>query len=213
MPLIIAVLIVIVLIVSVKESKREDNRKSRYNTTALLKTNASLEREIMDSFIKRGIGFNEAFDMAVSKIVELGYEPCIPKTAYKGDGSETYYSSIVIDVDQYNSAAVRHRLYQYNNFKKKMGHFFTDAVTYDEYVYDNFYTCSLAYDRDKNGTLASELWALDDYVVNSRLGTCKVVGYVVGKLGIPIYYQIKVLKTGEIITSPCLKNNMFVRKT
>lgn len=210
MPLIIIILIITVGLIVVRESDRERARIRNNETAAFRKTNAELELEVMDSFIKKGQSFDESFELTIKKIVGMGYDPCIPKSAYKDYGGSDYCISNVRDPGRYDSDAVKDKIWQYETFKKKMGKFFTDSVTYNEYVYDNFYKSKFAYSMDPYTHLASILWSLNDYVFSNTFGTCEVVGYNVGQLGIPYSYQLKVLKTGEVINTQCIDDKRFV---
>lgn len=82
MPLIIAILVILVVFVSVRESKKKNDNLAAIREKDSRKTNARMEQQIVDYYMKRGYSFSDAYRKSYEDMVEAGYVPCIPRDAY-----------------------------------------------------------------------------------------------------------------------------------
>ena len=109
MPLIIAVLIILVVIVSARESNKKNATQSAIREKDRRKTNAKLEHHILDTYMKHGYSFDEAFDKAYQDMIEAGYDPCIPRSAYKNrEGIESSSCGVYGGNDVENREGLRY---------------------------------------------------------------------------------------------------------
>lgn len=198
MPLIFAVVAIIVLCVWMHDNKKERFGESANYEKARRKTNASLERDVLDGFLKDGMTFNEAYSATQKRMYELGFEPCIPKNAYLGYtgdvNSPQKWETSCMDghsAEWYDSAAVKSRREQI----RREGRIPTDEEVYAAFPRNNTeYTTEL-----KQGNVKIKAIPVGESFIFPGLGTVEVVSHdfsqaVFGKG----YYNVRVLKTGEI---------------
>lgn len=198
MPLIIAVVAIIVLIVWMRDSKKERFRMSANYEKARRKTNAPLERDVLDGFLKDGMTFNEAYSATKKRMYELGYEPCIPKKAYFGytrnvNSPQRLETSLMADhsTEWYDSAVVKSRREQI----RQEGRTPTDEEVYAVFPRNNAeYAVEL-----KRSNVKTRAIPVGESFIFPGLGAVEVVSHdfshaVFGKG----YYNVRVLKTGEM---------------
>ena len=87
MPLVFAVLIMIVVFLNAKDSKKRAYKNSASYEKNRRKTNAKLEQRTMDTYMKHGYSADEAFKKSYEDMVLAGFEPCIPRSAYGKNSS------------------------------------------------------------------------------------------------------------------------------
>ena len=197
MPLIIAVVVIIVLIVWMRDSKKERFRVSANYEKACRKTNAPLERDVLDSFLKDGMTFNEAYSATQKRMCELGYEPCIPKRAYLGhtnnaNSPQGLETSLMADhsTEWYDSAAVKSRRDQI----RREGRTPTEEEVYASFPRNNIeYAVEL-----KQNNVKTKAIPVGGSFIFPGLGTVEVVSHDFSHAAFGEgYYNVRVLKTGE----------------
>lgn len=197
MPLIIAFIAIVVLFVSLHDSKKEYNRKSADYAVSMRKTNARLEQETLDRFFRQGMSFNDAYEATLKEIVSLGYDPCIPRDAYgkksktcafdKAPSSESE-TSWVESPEKYDSHLVKMRKKDFNGN--------------DELVYKNFPKTHCEYEIDlKRSSLRAKTIEKGQWITYPGYGTCEVLGYNYSPLGTKGTYKVRVISTGEIVNT------------
>jgi hypothetical protein len=108
MPLIIVVVFIIFIFVKLHEDKKEHDKLSAMRQKDRTKTNAVLERRLVDDYMKRGYSFDKAFRQSHEDILTAGYEPCIPRNAYSRNRNGVQ-SSYCDNPSQYDSFWVQQR--------------------------------------------------------------------------------------------------------
>ena len=209
MPLIIAVLIILVVIVSARESNKKNATQSAIREKDRRKTNAKLEHHILDTYMKHGYSFDKAFRQAYQDMIDAGYEPCIPRDAYKNrEGIESSSCGIYggDDVERYDSFWVRQRR---ENAKREWqqshpGVPITKArrEDIDKLTYGNFPTTEFAYLHDiKRSTEIAKAEPVGTFIIYPGLGTCEILAHNwIGDGAAGGTYTLKVLKTGQIVS-------------
>ena len=199
MPLILIALCFVALFAIFGDNNKEFNRQSANYTKSTRKTNAEKERKILDDFMKSGKSFSEAYDATLEEMVRLGYEPCIPKSGY---GEKRHLLDKTYDDEECsymhswelwecNSKAVQTRI-------KQLEHDHLPLT--EENIYADF--------PEDEGEYVAELRRLNvkqqaipigELFIYPNYGTVRVLAhdFSLSSLGIG-YYQVKVLKTGEI---------------
>lgn len=114
--LLLAVLIVIYTIYSLKEKKKQEKINNDLLSRSLVKTNASLELKIMKDFFEtKKYDFDTAFDETRKQMYDLGYTPVLTRDAYKyamnmhEDGTDNRSVWTRKDVCEYDSSFVKKR--------------------------------------------------------------------------------------------------------
>ena len=209
MPLIIAVLIIIVVVSCARNSNKELKRQNREYTAAARKTNAKMERELVDRYMKYGKSFNEAFDLARKDMISAGYDPCIPRDAYKPkrwnahptSGSNHPETSECPDYDKYDSQAVQKLRSEYRSQCRQKGVKWSRNDE-DNYVYsDRLPTTPAQYSAYLNRSVKTHQYesvAVGKYISYLGLGTCEVIALDFESA----MHTVKVVKTGEIKQIP-----------
>lgn len=206
MPLIIAVLIVVVVVSSLRNSSKESKREERIHTANSRKTNAKKERLLVDAHMKAGEPFDRAFELARQDIVKAGFEPCIPKTAYKScqpiwDDLGAVETSECPDFQRYDSNAVRLRREEYKTRCRKAGRKHTEEGE-EAYVYgDDFPDTAVKYARYLNNyqkTHQIDAVPVGRYISYRGIGTCEVTALDFDKAE----HEVRVVLTGETKTIP-----------
>lgn len=202
MPLIIAVVVIIFIFVKIYEGKKEGSKRSAMRTKDRAKTNATLERNIVDQYMKHGYSFDEAFHKAYEDIVALGYEPCIPRNAYSRNrnGVQSSYCANPRDYDSFWVKQRRNAIVQ--EWARTHPGERIPYETFDEQIYDNYPLTEAAYLIDmKVQTLKTQAVPVGEYLIYPNLGTCEVIAHNYigdGKFGGT--YTLKVLSTGAIVS-------------
>ena len=202
MPLIIAVLAIIVVFSWAGNHSKEAERKNKQYTAAIRRTNARQERLQVDKYMKHGKCFDEAFELARSDMLEDGFEPCIPKDAYKprlwseidGDPPET---SACPKCEDYDSDAVKHLRNDYRTMcsKRKVPYHRDEE---DAYVYSERFPANVTqYTNYLTARQHASIYDAVDvgrYISYLGLGTCEVVDLDFSTSS----HVVKVVTTGEI---------------
>ena len=148
MPLVIVVLIIIVIAISSKDKIKSDALIKKHTDEATRKTNARLERELVDRYMKYGKNFKDAYWLARQDIVMAGFYPCIPETAYDHfqytstydprDNNGKYESSWCEKCEEkFDSSKVRWKRDKYLKqcYEQRV---YPNRLQEYHYIYDNF---------------------------------------------------------------------------
>lgn len=217
MPLIIAVLAIMVIFLNGKDSNKKNARDAANRAKDSRKTNASLEQRILDTYLKYGYSFDDAFRQTYQDMFAAGYEPCIPYDAYvktkngwsslASDGSGEWwhndYGHRPFCPGIYDSEWVRHRRraiirsWEKNHPKEDIS-----SEELERLTYENFPKSEWGHQRDIN--ISANMFKAEPigtFIIYPGLGTCEVLGYKWIKDGAAGgTYRLKVLKTGEEVT-------------
>lgn len=209
MLLIIAVLIIIVVLSCAKNSNKELMRRNREYTAAARKTNAKMERDLVDHYMKHGKSFNDAFESARQDMLAAGYEPCIPREAYKprhwtatlNSGAKYPETSECPDYDKYDSQAVKNLRSDYRMQCEKKDVKWSkndeDAYVFSDRLPTTPAQYSVYLDRSIK-THQYESVAIGKYISYPGFGTCEVIDLDFEHS----MHTVKVLKTGKIKRIP-----------
>lgn len=199
MPLIIAVVAIIVFFVCMRDNNKEYNRTSANYEKSRRKTNAVREQEVLDGFLRQGMTFAEAYSATQKHMYELGFEPCIPKSAYYGvkesdASSQRTETSCIFDrpVEWYDSDAVKRRREQI----KSEGRTPTEEEVYACFPKNNAeYLAEL-----KIRTVKAQAIPVGECFIFPGYGTVEVLSHDLSSASFGKgYYKAKVLRTGEIV--------------
>lgn len=210
---------IIVVCMSGIESSKNQAKMSGIREKDRQMTNARLEQATVDKYMKRGFTFDEAFERARNDMVGAGYVPCIPRSAYGGksmfehrDNTQNHYSSdcyhkLYGGVENYDSFDVQQRrktiLHKWslenggNGWSPPPGKTMPQDEL-DRALYSNFPKTEFECRKDYLDN--QKVYALPKgcYLTYPNLGMCEVLGY--NNLGSQSgTYQLKVLKTGQIV--------------
>ena len=209
MPLVIAVLVILVLIFNAKDSNKNNARQSAIREKDRRKTNARLEQRTLDMYMKHGYSFDDAFRKSYEDMVAAGYDPCIPREAYKNrEGVESSLCGVYggNDVERYDSFWVKRRR---EDAKRKWqqshpGVHISKAPPeeIERLTYDNYPTTEFAYLHDiKRSTMRLQAEPVGTFIIYPGLGTCEVLAHNwIGDGAFGGTYTLKVLKTGKVVT-------------
>lgn len=204
MPLIIAVLAIIVIFVVAGDTFKDSARIKGNRAEEVRKTNASLERRILDGYIKQGLSFDEAYVNSQRDVASMGFEPCIPKHCYSHNdkfiNTVTYYKKnngygTSCNVTLFDSKAVQNR----RELLWRLGMPLTD-----EEIYKDFEATEGCYMRDLGRLRATyKMKPLGTTITHPDYGTCEIIGYVINaKRYIPVWHIVRVFSTQEIRQIP-----------
>ncbi len=221
MPFIIAVLGIAVAISGVVAYGKKVEKQSSMRAKDMQKTNANLEQSLVDGFMKAGYSFDDAFDAAVTELVERGFSPCIPRTAYQHQEVDNKYrligeapqdevvepmkSSFIEGVgfdnlsEQYDSFEVRNRRSLLRRQWKAEHGCDIPADELERRIYIDFPTSETEYESGLDKRAREwQAYPVGSYITYPNLGTCEVVGHNnIGSAGGT--YKLKVLKTGQVV--------------
>ena len=202
MPLIIIVLIIIVLISWGVGIGKDSERKRKQYKASSRKTNAKMEREVVDKYMKYGKPFNEAFELAQKEMIKNGFEPCIPRDAYKpdlwssSDGTPPETSECP-ECEKYDSDAIKHLRTEYYILCDKRKEKRTREGE-DKYIYgDKLPQTARQYETFLMACQYRGIYdaaSVGSYISYSGLGTCEVIDLDVNTSE----HIVKVIRTGEI---------------
>ncbi len=209
MPLVIAVLIILVLIVNIKDSNAKNATESSIYEKSRRKTNAKLEQRTLDMYMKHGYSFDEAFRKACEDMVSAGYDPCIPRAAYKKNSAGTQSSFCgytFFRPEEFDSFLVQQkredamREWQQDHPDIHISEAPPEEI--ERMTYDNFPTTESAYLRYLGcSSMKSKAEPVGSFIIYPGLGTCEVLAH--NWIGDGYYggtYTLKVLKTGQVVT-------------
>ncbi len=216
MPLVIAVLVIIVLIINARDSRKNIDRRSSLYAKDCRKTNAVLEQKIMDMYMKYGYSADEAFRKSYEDMVAAGYEPCIPRNAYRPNssycGDECSFAP-----EKYDSHLIRDRRKDITE-EWRQNHPGEDIQKYrekiDKLVYQKFPRNENEYAYDiKRRAKRAQAEPVGTFIIYPELGTCEILSH--NWLGDGAYggtYTLRVLKTGEVVTYVKIGDNKIQRQ-
>lgn len=206
MPLVIVVLVIIVVLMNAVSSNKAFNKAQKYKAEYYRNTNAELEQIMLDNYLKQGYTMREAYDMASKDIIALGYERCVPISAYghripKDSESKGYYSSIVKGgATKYDSEYMQER--RSTVIDEWKIHHPDETISEEELrerTYRNLPKTQIGMEADMKrqisivGTIP-----LGGCFVHPKYGTCEIIGHK--DVGKPCAaYRAKVLRTDEIV--------------
>lgn len=208
MPLVFFVLVVIVIFVNISESSKSSARASAVREKNMRKTNARMEVNLVDMYMKYGYSFGDAISAAYEDLAVAGYEPCVPRSAYADTAYNEQTSKLrpATNRESYDSYNVKSRREQAQS-EWKMEHpgkaiDFNAEEEIDRMTYAGFPSTEYEYLRDlKKQSVKINTIPVGEILIYPGLGTCEVVGYTSLSEGyLNGYYKLKVLSTGEIIT-------------
>lgn len=196
MPLIILILAIIVVFVCAHDRKKEHDRTTANYAHSRRKTNALKEQDVLDSFLRQGLTFDEAYNATQRQMCELGYDPCIPRNAYyAGSVDGCFHSDSHVEssclfgfgnvATKYDSPAVKSRWEQIRS---------EGRIPTDEEIYAGFPKNDAEYIAQlKISTVKLQAVAIGDCFVFPKYGTVKVIAhdFLFG------YYTVEVLSTGK----------------
>lgn len=209
MPLVIAVLIILVIFFNTKDSIKNNARQAAIREKDRRKTNAVLEQQTLDMYMKHGYSFKDAFTQTYQDMVDAGYEPCIPREAYSKnvDGKESSFCGLnFFEPQKYDSFWVRERRRDAEREWQRShpGIHISKAPpeVIERMVYKNFPTTEFAYLHDiKRSTMRLQAEPIGTFIIYPGLGTCEVLAHNwIGDGAADGTYTLRVLKTGKIVT-------------
>lgn len=203
MPLVFAVLIMIVVFLNAKDSKKRAYKNSASYEKNRRKTNAKLEQRTMDTYMKHGYSADEAFKKSYEDMVLAGFEPCIPRSAY-GKNSSYCEGKYGFDPEYYDSYLVRDRREDAQE-EWRLEHPREDMLSDEEIerrVYQNFPKNNSQYIADiKRRGVRAQAKPVGTFIIYPGLGTCEILAHNwMGDGASGGTYTLKVLKTGEVVT-------------
>lgn len=200
MPLIIAVLIIIVIFMTAKDSTINNERKRRQYTAAIRKTNAKLELKLVQQFYNHGENTKDrAIDLARVELVKRGFEPCIPLDTFRIERGCIYVYHRSYDYQRFDSHAVRGLNEQFKRESREARREFSSQEEFErlqeEYVYSKLPKTIAEYE----GHLFLSMERLKAVPVGNFLsypgwGTCEVIALDYDRL----QHTVRVVNTGEI---------------
>lgn len=206
MPLVFAVLVIVVLFLNAKDSNKRYNTRASINEVNRRKTNARLEQRTLDTYMKYGYSFDEAFRRSYEDMIAAGYVPCIPRDAY-GENSSACWSSTGEGPERFDSYWVRSRRDAAKEAWKQAN---PHANIYqapdgeiERQVYRNFPTSEAEYLHDlKRVSQKSQALPIGTFIIYPGLGTCEVLSRNwIGDGALGGTYTLKVLTTGKIVSN------------
>ncbi len=208
MPLIFAAVAFLTLFVVLHDARKKYDRESADLAKRTRKTNAYLERKLLDGFMKQGMTFGEAYAAAAEETVRLGYEPCIPKEAYgKAAGADPApeETSWAEDPGAYDSRTVRKRRELLYGGERKP---WNDGRIYEDFPADR-YECRKESERRilKHKTIPA-----GRFIIYPGYGTCEILGHLYDASGTKGFYKVRVVGTGRIWTGIPI-GDVRIRKT
>lgn len=215
MPLIIAVLIIIVLFLNAKDSKKWNDRQSSIREKDCRKTNARLEQKIMDTYMKHGYSADEAFRKSYDDMLAAGYDPCIPRSAY-GKNSSYCEGKYGFDPEYYDSYLVRDRRKDIRE-EWRREHPSEEMLSEEEVerrVYRNFPKNNSQYIADiKRRSNRAQAEPIGTFIIYPGLGTCEILAHNwVGDGSLGGTYTLKVLRTGQIVSYVKIGDNKIQKQ-
>lgn len=202
MPLIIIVLIIIVIFMTAKDGLINNERKRREYTESIRKTNAKLELKLVQQFYNRGENTDDrAIELARAELTNQGFEPCIPRDAFRVDGYDrciyVYHRSY--DYQRFDSHAVRSLNEEFKRQSNKARVSFSSQEEFEqkqeEYVYGNLPQTIAEYEMYLRLSMARlEAVSVGNFLSYPGLGTCEVIALDYDRL----QHTVKVVNTGEI---------------
>lgn len=211
MPLIIAILIIVVIILNLNDSSKQAQRMSRIHANTRRKTCAYMEQQLVSRYLLYGMPFEEAFRKSYQDMVDAGFEPCIPREAYPHSGESYAGSHLKRSFEEYDSQWVRD-IYkakwfkQRSNYEKKhpivRDRRYCDAMAIYREIHENFPTNEFEF-RKAMDRFDIEINArpIGSFLIYPGYGTCEVVGYRYSCDKTIGWYELRVLKTNEVITN------------
>ncbi len=196
MPLIFAAVAILTLIVVLHDARKKDARDSADCAKTNRKTNAWLERKLLDGFMRQGMSFGEAYAAAAEETVRLGYDPCIPREAYgnaAGADLAPEETSWVEDPGAYDSRTVRKRrelLYGQMRVHRN------DGRIYEDFPADRYGSRK----ETERRILKHKTIPAGRFIIYPGYGTCEILGHLYDASGTKGYYKVRVVGTGRIET-------------
>lgn len=221
MPLIIALLIIAVGISWAWRSNKQSANLSAIREQDRQKTNAKLEHHILDTYMKHGYSFDDAFNQTADDMRAAGYIPCIPRTAYKNrDGIESSSCGVYggADVERYDSFWVKQRReeairsWQQSHPGVHISKASPEEI--DKLTYDNYPMTEYAHICDmRRSAIRASTYPIGTYIFYPGLGTCEVLAHNwIGNGASGGTYTLKVLKTGKEVTHVRIGDNKIRRQ-
>lgn len=205
MPLVIAILFIVGIFVIGRERSAQRQKDMSFEEKSRRMTNARLEQKRVTYYMQHGHSFNEAYKLACEYMVRCGFDPCIPKKAYKNNVEGKVDSSYCQDPEMYDSLYVtsKRSVLRSQWEREHPGHSWREvADEIDEKVYKQFPQGHLAYINSlKASSLQLSLVPVGDMLIYPGLGTCEVLEHKIDVSGTKGRYVLKVLKTGQIVDS------------
>ena len=220
MPLIIAVLIIIVAVVCIRDSNKENSKQAAIREKDRRKTNAKLEHRTLDNYMKHGYSFDESFTKTYKDMIDAGYQPCIPRSAYhnrEGVESSSCGRNGGNDVERYDSFWVQQRRDEAERRWQQLhpGTHIIHATQeeIDAMTYDNFPDSEYQYLQDiKRRTARINAEPIGTFIIYPGLGTCEVLAHNWDITGTRGTYTLKVLQTGAIISHIKIGDKQITRQ-
>lgn len=205
MPLVIAVLVILVIIFNAKDSIKNNARQSSIREKDRRKTNARLEQRVLDTYMKHGWSFEDAFRQSYEDMIAAGYDPCIPKNAYDKNEGSVESSSYRGNIGEYDSFLVRERRrdaerqWQQSHPGVSLTHATEEEI--DALTYSNFPKTEFQYLHDLNRmSMRTQAEPVGSFIIYPGLGTCEVLAHNwIGDGAAGGRYTLRVLRTGEIV--------------
>lgn len=210
MPLVFIVLVILLICVSTSESMKKTSKIMSDREYERRKTNANRERTVLAEYVQQGVPFDDAFKMTYQKMIDEGYDPCIPKNAYKYSRriDKDRFGEIELTVwcpERYDSFAVsRRRSLAIKKWERgHPGKHITKAKPeeIEELIYANFPTNDYEFlkDLDRGGAFFESI-PVGGHLVYPGLGTCEVLAIHWNQDETNGFYDLKVLKTGHVVS-------------
>ena len=201
MPLIIVVLVIIVVFLNATGNTKNSERQLRTYTAAIRKTNAKLELKLVQKYYDRGKETEDrAIEQGKAELIELGFEPCIPRNTYRVDShnKQIYVYHSTYDYQRFDSDAVRSLNADFKRQNEKSRRQFSSnedfEIAREEYVYKDFPGTISEYKQyQRLSARKLDAISIGSFVSYPGLGTCEVVD-----LDFELLQQtLKSVKTGE----------------
>lgn len=210
MPLIIAILVIIVVLLNIRDKERTNSKLSANREKDRRKTNAALEQQTLDMYMKHGCSFEEAFRKTYADMISAGYSPCIPRQAYNKnqDGVQSSFCAYkgFFNPEGYDSFWVQERREQarrqWQQDHPSIHLAFAPREEIDRLTYREFPKTESQYLYDlKRSAAKASAAPIGTFIIYPELGTCEVINHNwVGGGAFGGTYTLRVLETDQIVT-------------
>lgn len=221
MPLVFVLLVIVVVFVNIFESSKKGRLQDQQAARILRRTNAKLERELVDHYMKQGLTLNESISLTYNDLIKKGFDPAIPPDAYYQDKNGKFESSETIEpLYKYESDAVSNTESLIILVHKKVHP--GEPLPYSDEEYTSRVYKWLPKTMSEYDLLMDALYVwgialpLHTMVIHETYGLCEIVDFVIlpglepTKIGAWKFsaYKLQSVKTKEIYVSNIKRNEV-----